>query len=166
SLRTLAFRARSGRGAAVRLWRFRARCRGPRRHREREPDGQAEPGADMPEDVQARCLVGHDLGNRGQMAAVPYGSWRRQGMSRVSDARPFWWRRCAAGLLVILAGCSQLPPTSSVAIPPVPAAAGRIWIYRNDYQYESQQTPYVWLNGQITGVSQPNGAFYRDVPPG
>ena len=87
-------------------------------------------------------------------------------MSRVSGARPQWWRRCAAGLLVILAGCSQLPPTSSVAIPPVPAGAGRIWVYRNDYQYESQQTPYVWLNGQITGVSQPNGAFYRDVPPG
>ena len=87
-------------------------------------------------------------------------------MSRLSDARPRWWRRWFAGLLVILAGCSQLPPTSSLAIPPVPAGASRIWVYRNDYQYESKETPYVWLNGRITGVLQPNGAVYRDVPPG
>ena len=80
--------------------------------------------------------------------------------------RRVWTRHCKAGLLVILAACSQLPPTSSVAIPPVPGGAGRIWIYRNDYQYEAHQTPYVRLNGQIAGVVQPNGAFYRDVPPG
>jgi hypothetical protein len=24
---------------------------------------------------------------------------------------------------------------------------------------------HVWLNGRITGVIQPNAAFYRDVPP-
>jgi hypothetical protein len=53
-----------------------------------------------------------------------------------------------------------------VAIPPVPAGAGRVWVYRNDYQYEAHQTPYVRLNGQIAGIIQPNGAFYRDVPPG
>ena len=86
-------------------------------------------------------------------------------MSRVSDAEPRWWRLCAAGLLA-LAGCSQLPPTSSVVIPPIAPGAGRVWLYRNDYQYEPHQTPYVMLNGQIVGVVQPNGAFYRDVPPG
>ena len=87
-------------------------------------------------------------------------------MSRDRGAQPRWRSRCAAGLLVVLAACSQLPPTSSVAIPPVPGGAGRVWVYRNDYQYEAHQTPYVWLNGRIVGVVQPNGAFYRDVPPG
>jgi hypothetical protein len=53
-----------------------------------------------------------------------------------------------------------------VAISPVPGGAARIWIYRNDHQYEVRQTPYLWLNGQIAAVVQPNGAFYRDVPPG
>jgi hypothetical protein len=74
--------------------------------------------------------------------------------------------RYAASLLLVLAGCSQLPPTSSVVIPPVPAGSARIWIYRNDGPYEANQTPYMRLNGQIAGIVQPNGAFYRDVPPG
>jgi hypothetical protein len=87
-------------------------------------------------------------------------------MSRDPGAQPRWRRRCVAGLLVILTGCGQLPPTSSVAIPPVPGGAARIWIYRNDGPYEPNQTPYVRLNDQIAGVIQPNGAFYRDVPPG
>ena len=80
-------------------------------------------------------------------------------------AQPHRWRRCAAGLLLFLTGCGQLPPMSAVVIPPVPGGAARIWIYRNDYQYEPRDTPYVWLNGRITGVIQPNAAFYRDVPP-
>ena len=54
---------------------------------------------------------------------------------------------------------------SAVVIPSVPGGAARIWIYRNDYQYEPRDTPYVWLNGRIAGVIQPNAAFYRDVPP-
>ncbi len=87
-------------------------------------------------------------------------------MSRDPGAQPRWRRRCVAGLLVILTGCGQLPPTSSVAIPPVPGGAARIWIYRNDGPYEPNQTPYVRLNDQIAGVIQPNGAFYSDVPPG
>jgi len=80
-------------------------------------------------------------------------------------AQPHRWRRCAAGLLLFLTGCGQLPPTSAVVVPPVPGGAARIWIYRNDYQYEPRDTPYVWLNGWITGIIQPNAAFYRDVPP-
>jgi hypothetical protein len=69
-------------------------------------------------------------------------------------------------VLLLLTGCSQVPPTSSAVIPPIPAGDARIWIYRNDGVYESQERPYVRLNGQVAGISEPNGAFYRDVPPG
>jgi hypothetical protein len=87
-------------------------------------------------------------------------------MSKNPGAPPRWLHRCAAGFLLVMASCSQLPPTSSVVIPPMSAGAARIWIYRNDGPYEANQTPYMRLNGQIAGIIQPNGAFYRDVPPG
>jgi hypothetical protein len=76
--------------------------------------------------------------------------------------------RCAgtAALLLIAASCAQLPPTSSVAIPPIPAGGARIWFYRNEGPYDSQERPFVRLNGQVAGISEPNGAFYRDVAPG
>jgi hypothetical protein len=72
----------------------------------------------------------------------------------------------AMSLLLLLAGCSQLPPTSSVMIPPIPAGESRIWLYRNEGPYESHQTPYFRLNAQSVGISEPNAAIYRDVPPG
>jgi hypothetical protein len=74
--------------------------------------------------------------------------------------------RLAMCLLLMSASCSQLPPTRSVAIPLVPAGESRIWLYRNEGPYESHQTPYFRLNGQLVGVSEPNAALYRDVPPG
>jgi hypothetical protein len=76
------------------------------------------------------------------------------------------WRRGAMSLLLLLAGCSQLPPTGSVMIPPIPAGESRIWLYRNEGPHESQETPYFRLNGQPVGISEPGGALYRDVPPG
>ena len=72
----------------------------------------------------------------------------------------------ASALLLATASCAQLPPTSAVAIPPIPAGEARLWIYRNDGPYDPQATPYVRLNGQVAGVSGANGAFYRDVAPG
>ena len=81
----------------------------------------------------------------------------------VSPRRLHW---CAASLLLLLTGCSQVPPTSSVVIPPVPAGGARIWIFRNEGLYESKDRPYLRLNGQVAGISEPNGAFYRDLPPG
>ena len=72
----------------------------------------------------------------------------------------------ASALLLATASCAQLPPTSAVAIPPIPAGEARLWIYRNDGPYDPQATPYVRLNGQVAGVSEANGAFYRDVAPG
>jgi hypothetical protein len=87
-------------------------------------------------------------------------------MSKSAGATPRWLHRCAASVLLLLTGCSQLPPTSSAVIPPISAGGGRIWIYRNDGPFDSQERPYLRLNGQIAGISESNGAFYRDVPPG
>jgi hypothetical protein len=87
-------------------------------------------------------------------------------MSRSFDARLRRLHRYLASLFLVLASCTQLPPTSSVVISPIPAGAARIWIYRNDGPYEAPETPFARLNGRVTGVVQPNGAFYRDVPPG
>ena len=87
-------------------------------------------------------------------------------MSKNSGVPPRLLHRCAASVLLLLTSCSQLPPTSSAVIPPLPAGGARIWIYRNDGPYESQERPYLRINGQIAGISEPNGAFYRDVPPG
>ncbi len=74
----------------------------------------------------------------------------------------------ASGGSVLLATASlaQMPPVAPAPIfAPVPNQA-RIWFYRELAPYTSQATPYVRLNGAVIGVSQPGGAFYRDVPPG
>ena len=60
----------------------------------------------------------------------------------------------------------ELPPTNSVAIPPIPAGGARLWVYRDGGPREAQQRSYLRLNGQIAGISEPNGTFYRDVAPG
>src|SRR5262245_26154046 len=77
-----------------------------------------------------------------------------------------WCGAAATAGLVLVANCAPLPPTSSVVVPPVPGGTARIWIYRNDAPNEPNLTPYARLNGQIAGVVQPNGVFYRDVSPG
>jgi hypothetical protein len=71
----------------------------------------------------------------------------------------------ATAMLFAAAGCAQLPPTSSVMIPPIPAGAARVWFYRDYEPHETLARPYVWLNQQIAGISEPGGAFYRDVAP-
>jgi hypothetical protein len=53
-----------------------------------------------------------------------------------------------------------------IVIPPVSAGTARIWIYRNDGPNEIQASPYLRLNDRVAGISQPDGAFYRDVMPG
>ena len=76
------------------------------------------------------------------------------------------WRGGASACFLIVASCTQLPPTGSVAIPPVPAGGARLWFYRDGGPRETQERPYLRLNGQIAGISEPNGVFYRDVSPG
>jgi hypothetical protein len=73
---------------------------------------------------------------------------------------------CAALQLLAAASCAQPPSSASVAIPPVPASEARVWFYREAGPYEAQDRPYIRMNDQIVGISEPRGAFYRDVPPG
>ena len=50
-------------------------------------------------------------------------------------------------------------------IPPIPTGAARVWFYRDYEPHETLARPYVRLNEQIVGISEPGGAFYRDVAP-
>jgi hypothetical protein len=78
------------------------------------------------------------------------------------------WFDCAraAALGLAFAGCASLPPTANVAIPPVSTGTARAWFYRGDDPYVGLGRPYVRMNGAVVGVSEPGGAFYRDVAPG
>ncbi len=82
-----------------------------------------------------------------------------------------WLRRGFLALLVpvvALAGCAAPPPYGMVAatLPPVPAGAARIYVYRQNEPYETHDFATVLLNGVRAG-SVGNGAlFYRDVAPG
>jgi hypothetical protein len=78
-----------------------------------------------------------------------------------------WLRPAAAGIgLFATASCAQLPPTASIAVPPIPRGASRVWFYRDAGPYDAQERPYVRMNGQVVGILEPLGAFYRDVAPG
>jgi hypothetical protein len=70
-------------------------------------------------------------------------------------------------LLLAMASCAPVPPTAAVAIPPIPAGEARAWFYRDGGPYvDGTGTPYLRMNDAIVGVSQPEGAMYRDVAPG
>ena len=76
-------------------------------------------------------------------------------------------RACAVIPLLAMAACVEAPPpTASVAIPPIPAGEARVWFYRPIDAYDSFATPYIRMNDAIVAISQPEGASYRDVPPG
>jgi hypothetical protein len=74
---------------------------------------------------------------------------------------------CPGLLALAIASCAPLPPTAAVDIPPIPAGAARVWFYRDGGPYvDGTGTPYLRMNGAIVGLSQPEGALYRDVAPG
>jgi hypothetical protein len=76
-------------------------------------------------------------------------------------------RFCRIAIVALVALLLRLPGGAAAAPPgPPPAAGARIWIYRDWDPYTTLQTPYVRLNGAVIGVSEPGGAFYRDVPAG
>jgi hypothetical protein len=77
-------------------------------------------------------------------------------------------RTGALGLLVAAMLGASAPPSGAEAVPgggPAPGY-GRIWIYRYYEPYESLARPYIRFNGAVIGISEPGGAFYRDVAPG
>jgi hypothetical protein len=87
-------------------------------------------------------------------------------IERSAAARRF--SRAAIGaLLLALFGLGQ--PAAGRAAPAAtapPPGMARIWVYRDYAPYDSLARPYVRINGRIAGISEPGGAFYRDVPPG
>ena len=76
--------------------------------------------------------------------------------------------RRAAGIAVFVLLLGAVAPSawSAAATPPIAAGMARIWIYRDLDPNLSLARPYVRLNGAVAGISEPGGAFYRDVPPG
>lgn len=72
----------------------------------------------------------------------------------------------AGAVLLSAANCAQPAVTGSVAIPPIPAGEGRIWIYRDNEPYAGKGLPAVAANGGYIGQAELGGAFYRDVAPG
>jgi hypothetical protein len=73
------------------------------------------------------------------------------------------WRFGTLAVVVLLLGLPGNGFGQGAAPPP---GTARIWIYRIWEPYITQATPYVRLNGAVAGISQPGGAFYRDVAPG
>jgi len=69
-------------------------------------------------------------------------------------------------LLLPMAACARPPSAASYMATPIPPGMARIWFYRDMNPNDIMATPYVRLNGAVAGVSEPGGAFYRDVPPG
>jgi molybdate transport system regulatory protein len=69
-------------------------------------------------------------------------------------------------LFAALCGCAPPMETRGVAIPQVPAGMARVWFYRENLPYSGFDRPYVRLNGEVVGISELGGAFYRDVSPG
>jgi len=76
-------------------------------------------------------------------------------------------QQTGAGLILLATtSCAQLPPTASVAVPPIPAGEARAWFYRDPGPYDCVGTPYIRMNEAIVAISQIGGASYRDVPSG
>lgn len=77
-------------------------------------------------------------------------------------------RAVIAFLLAASYGCAApSPPGGAAVVSPQPAAGqARIWVYREYEPGQSLARPYVRINGQILGISEPGGSFYRDVQPG
>jgi len=68
--------------------------------------------------------------------------------------------------VVTVALSSYGPVTAAPVSDPARAGAARVWVYREYEPYETLARPYVRFNGQIIGISEPGGSFYRDVQPG
>jgi hypothetical protein len=70
-------------------------------------------------------------------------------------------------LVLLLCGCMPaVPPPSAAPASALAPGAVRIWLYREYEPFDSLARPFVRMNGEVVGISEPGGAFFRDVPPG
>ena len=76
-----------------------------------------------------------------------------------------------AALAALLTACgagTAGPRFADVAaqLPPIAPDRARFYFYRDYELYESMARPYITLNGEVAGISEPGGVSYRDVAPG
>jgi hypothetical protein len=69
-------------------------------------------------------------------------------------------------LLMATTSCAQPPSAAPYLGAPIPPGMARVWFYRDLNPNDVMAQAYIRLNGAAVGVSEPGGAFYRDVPPG
>lgn len=69
-------------------------------------------------------------------------------------------------LAIVTVALSSYAPVTAAPVSDPSRAAARVWVYREYEPYETLARPYVRFNGQIIGISEPGGSFYRDVQPG
>ncbi len=69
-------------------------------------------------------------------------------------------------LLIATTSCAATSPAGAYLATPIPPGMARIWFYRDLNPNDIMAQAYIRLNGAAAGVSEPGGAFYRDVPPG
>jgi len=77
----------------------------------------------------------------------------------------------AFGASLLVSACAGGPPGATYSqvaqtIPPLPSGEARVYFFRDYEPYESLARPWIYLNGQKVGLSEPGGVYYRDVAPG
>jgi hypothetical protein len=77
----------------------------------------------------------------------------------------------ALGASLLTSACAGGPPGtpySEVAqtLPAVATGEARVYFFRDYEPYESLARPWIYLNDQKVGISEPGGVYYRDVTPG
>ena len=85
-------------------------------------------------------------------------------ISRLVNHLPF-----ALGFVLLLFATTSgaaPPPAGPYLATPIPPGMARIWFYRDLNPNDVMAQAYIRLNGAVAGVSEPGGAFYRDVLPG
>jgi hypothetical protein len=88
-------------------------------------------------------------------------------------ARDAHLRAAIVAAFVLVSSCTGGgAPTGAILadvaaqIPAMPSDRARFFFYRDYEPYESLGRPYVTLNGEVAGISEPGGVFYRDLQPG
>ena len=80
------------------------------------------------------------------------------------------WLGLAMAVVMLLAACAAAPQVHyadvAATVSPLSADRGRLYFYRDYEPYESLARPYIYLNNQVSAISEPGGVLYRDVPAG